>query len=305
MVDTSTRATTGVPAREVIIPDLDATGRWHEHDYPHPLARWHTHPEVEIHLIRASRGLALVGDYVGAFGPGHVALVGSGLPHNWISDLTAGETIRGRDVVLQLDPQLVTELARHAPEFRQAQQLFLAADRGIEFTGATAQAAAEALESIGRLQGLSRLQSLVCLLSLLASAPEKDRRTLASRPAGADLNPRDQARIDSVFAFVSDRIDQPIRMTEVAELVGMTPTAFSRFFRTAAGRGFSATLRRLRIVRACQLLAEPETPVVEIAYAVGYLNLSNFNRQFRAETGTTPSAYRRILREPSDSPPHH
>ena len=101
------------------------------------------HPEVEIHLIRASRGLALIGDYVGAFEPGHLALVGSGLPHNWISDLAAGETVRGRDVVLQLDPQLVTELARQAPEFRQVQQLFRAADRGIEFTGATARAAAD------------------------------------------------------------------------------------------------------------------------------------------------------------------
>lgn len=288
------RVPTGQPALEVIVPDLDATGRWHEHDYPHPLARWHMHPEVEIHLIRASRGLALIGDYVGAFEPGHLALVGSGLPHNWISDLAAGETVRGRDVVLQLDPQLVTELARQAPEFRQVQQLFRAADRGIEFTGATARAAADALELMGHCQGLARLQSLVGLLSLLASAPEADRHTLASRPAGVGLNPREQARIDAVFAYVADRIDQPIRMTEVAEHVGMASTAFSRFFRKAAGRGFSATLRRLRIVRACQLLAEHETSVVEIAYAVGYQNLSNFNRQFRAETGTTPRMYRRI-----------
>nr|WP_231979844.1 AraC family ligand binding domain-containing protein [Tessaracoccus coleopterorum] len=69
--------------------------RWHEHAYPHPLARWHTHPEVEIHLIRAGTGLAFVGDHVGRFEAGHLALVGSHLPHNWISDLSPGSRYPG------------------------------------------------------------------------------------------------------------------------------------------------------------------------------------------------------------------
>ena len=50
------------PSREIVVPDLDSMVRWHDHAYPHPLARWHTHPEVEIHLIRSGTGLAFVGD---------------------------------------------------------------------------------------------------------------------------------------------------------------------------------------------------------------------------------------------------
>jgi len=87
-----------------------------------------------------------------------------------------------------------------------------------------------------------------------------------------------------------------VRMTRAAQLVDMSPSTFSRFVQRAAGRGFAAMVRRMRIVHACRLLTETTMPVVEICYAVGYTNLSNFNRQFRAETGTTPRDYRRTAR---------
>ncbi|PWD94497.1 hypothetical protein DEJ38_08755 [Kocuria rosea] len=32
------------PVRELVIPDPSRSVRWHEHDWPHPLARWHYHP---------------------------------------------------------------------------------------------------------------------------------------------------------------------------------------------------------------------------------------------------------------------
>ena len=73
------------PVRELVIPDPSSSVRWHEHDWPHPLARWHYHPEVEVHLIRESSGTVMAGDWAGPFGPGHLSLMGSFLPHNWIS----------------------------------------------------------------------------------------------------------------------------------------------------------------------------------------------------------------------------
>jgi hypothetical protein len=35
--------------REVIPPDPNHSVRWHQHDYPSPVARWNYHPEYEIH----------------------------------------------------------------------------------------------------------------------------------------------------------------------------------------------------------------------------------------------------------------
>lgn len=297
---TSTRAAAGrpldrvpEPAREVVVPDLQSMVRWHEHDYPHPLARWHTHPEIEIHLIRAGTGLALVGDHVSAFRAGHVALVGSELPHDWISDLEPGQTIERRDAVLQIHPDRMARLAEVAPEAAEAVRLFRSAARGIEYTGATALAAATRIEAVGVTAGTARLHHLFALLTVLAHAPVGERRTLASAHAPHGADPVQQERVDTVLRYLTENLDGEVRMSTAAALVGMPPSSFSRFFQHAAGRGFAAMVRRLRIVRACRLLADTSMPVVEVCYAVGYANLSNFNRQFRAETGTTPRAYRR------------
>jgi AraC-like DNA-binding protein len=286
------------PVREVVVPDLESMFRWTEHDYPDPLARWHMHPEVEIHLIRASTGLALVGDHVSMFGPGHVAIVGSGLPHDWISDLAPGEVVEGRDVVLQIHPEWLGQLVAVLPEAAEGLRLFDAAARGIEYTGATAESAAAHLEAIGRSTGTVRLQRLFGLLSTLSRAPLEEQRVLASRYAVPEADLGLQQRVDVVLRYINDHLDDDVRMSAAADLVGMSPSAFSRFFQQAAGRGFASVVRHLRVIRACRLLSETALPVVEVCYAAGYSNLSNFNRQFRAETGTTPRDYRRAAGAP-------
>lgn len=281
------------PTREVVVPDLDSMVRWHEHSYPHPLARWHTHPEVEIHLIRSGTGLTFVGDHVGRFTAGHLVLVGSHVPHNWISDIHPGEIVEGRDVVLQVHPDRLRQLAQIAPEALEAVRLLESASRGVEYRGQTASAAATELEGIGTSTGVERLSHVFAVLTLLARAPRQERRVLASRAALPGTDPRVQRRVDAALLYITEHLDTDIRLTDVAELVEMTPSAFSRFFTRAAGRGFADMVRRLRVIQACRLLADTTLPVAQICYTVGYGNLSNFNRQFRTETGTTPREYRR------------
>ena len=56
-------------------------------------------------------------------------------------------------------------------------------------------------------------------------------------------------------------------------------------------------VKRLRINLACQILmSDEQAPITSICYEVGYSNLSNFNRQFLAEKGMTPSRFRRFQR---------
>ena len=74
----------------------------------------------------------------------------------------------------------------------------------------------------------------------------------------------------------------------------MSEPSFSKYFKKASGMTFSDMVRRLRIANACRLLDQTDSSVADISAAVGYRNLANFNRQFRAETGVTPSAYRAL-----------
>lgn len=284
------------PAHEVVLPDVDSMVRWHEHSYPHPLARWHTHPEAEIHLIRSGTGLAFVGDHVGRFDAGHLVLVGSQVPHNWISDLDPGQVVEGRDVVLQINPHQLRRLADVAPEATEGVRLLGSATRGLEYSGRTAAEASTTLEAIGASSGVERLALLFRLLALLARAPQEERRALGSPAPLPVSDPLVQRRVDTALRYVAENLHSEVRLPDVAALVGMTPSAFSRFFSRAAGRGLSDMVRRLRVIRACALLNGTDMLVADICYAVGYGNLSNFNRQFRTETGTTPREYRRTSR---------
>ncbi len=135
-------------AREVVVRHPESSIRWLEHDYLASLARWNYHPEYEIHLIRRSTGRFIVGDHIGSFSPGHVALVGAGLPHDWISDLKPSEVTRDRDAAVQFTGAWVERASVEMPELRELRPLLEQSSRGIQFIGRTAVDAAEAIEAM-------------------------------------------------------------------------------------------------------------------------------------------------------------
>jgi len=278
---------------EVILPSPDQSFRWYEHDYPYAMARWNHHPEYEIHLIRKGSGKLLAGDYIGPFGAGHVALIGPDLPHDWMGDVEPGEHLHGRDVVLQFDGDTLLALRTTCPEIGDLQPLFELARRGLRFEGATAVCAAALLERIGPATGLARLILLLQLLDTLAKAPTHEKQVLASACYSPTLDARSATRIHCAFDYLLNDLTGDIRLSVIAERVGMTEPGFSRFFKRVTGHGFIDLMRKLRIQRACRLLIQSQLSIADICFEVGYANVSNFNRHFRVEMHQTPSDYRR------------
>jgi AraC-like DNA-binding protein len=283
------------PALEVIFNEPQHSFRWYQHDYPFDLARWNHHPEFEIHLIREGSGRLLAGDYIGLFEAGHVALIGPGLPHDWISDLGKSEVISGRDVVLQFDGQAMMQLRNLVPELNELQSLFRQAARGIEFSGVTRKKAAGLLEQIGLSHGFERLCLFLSLLQLLASAPDAHKKPLASLQYAPMLDALTAQRMSIVFDYILNDLADELRLSVIAQRLEMSEPAFSKFFKRATGHTFVDLTRKLRVQRACRLLAQSELSVASICFEVGYANLSNFNRHFRHEMQETPSEYRQRL----------
>ncbi|KAA0947705.1 MULTISPECIES: AraC family transcriptional regulator [unclassified Pseudomonas] len=278
---------------EVILPEAEHGFRWYEHDYPYALARWNHHPEFEIHLIRQGSGKLVAGDYIGAFGAGHVALIGPDLPHDWIGDLAPGEHLHGRDVVLQFDGAALLALGKTLPELGDLQHMFDLARRGLEFTGATALQAAELLEQIGPALGLKRLILFLQLLDTLIKAPALEVHALASTCYAPTLDARSSERINKAFDYLMSELTGDVRLSVIAQRLDMSEPGFSRFFKRITGHGFIDLMRKFRVQRACRLLLQTEMSVADICFEVGYANLSNFNRHFRIEMDQTPSEYRR------------
>lgn len=286
------------PAREVITHLPTESFRWAEHDYPADIARWNYHPEFEIHLIRSSMGSYIIGDQIGPFAPGHFALIGSGLPHDWLSDLAPGESFPNRDVVLQGDPAWLERCIDAMPELDHVRRIFDLASRGIVFSGATADAAASELEWIGVTTGAARLSHLFALLSIMADAPQEDVHVIASEWFVSPEGREGRAAVESGLAYIFENLAGRVRMSEAAKRAHMSEPTFSKYFKNASGLTFTDMVKKLRIANACRLLTRTDDSVSSISHAVGYTNLANFNRQFLSVVGTTPSAYRREERTP-------
>ena len=62
------------------------------------------------------------------------------------------------------------------------------------------------------------------------------------------------------------------------------------------GRSFKTALIEIRVSHACRLLLETDQPILDIAYASGFANLSNFNRRFKELKGRSPREYRNMMR---------
>ncbi|GAB3552076.1 AraC family transcriptional regulator [Arthrobacter tumbae] len=284
---------TGLRAnREVIPHNPDQSVRWHQHDYPTAIARWNYHPEYEVHLIREGSGRFIVGDHLGTFEAGQVTLIGSGLPHDWVSDLKPGEVIRNRDAVLQFDGQWLRNCAGLMPELVEVEPVLEESARGILFTGETATKAAEAIEAVGKSVGIEQLHHVLRVLAIFSRSPQTDRVLLAREWFQPQLDGEAAAVVDIALEYIFANHSGPVRMSEAASLVGMAEPTFSKYFRRATGQNFSDMVRKLRLAHACRLLEQTQTPISEVCFEVGFSNLSNFNRHFLAETGLNPRRYR-------------
>lgn len=83
-----------------------------------------------------------------------------------------------------------------------------------------------------------------------------------------------------------------LTLSEVATRVGVHPVYLARVFRQHFHCSVGEYVRRLRIERACQQMAETDAALVDIAHAVGFYDQSHFTRTFKRMTGMTPAEFR-------------
>ena len=80
--------------------------------------------------------------------------------------------------------------------------------------------------------------------------------------------------------------------SELAEVAGLSRYHFLRTFKRITGTTPHQWLLRARLRAAAERLVTTREPVTRIALGVGFADLSNFVRSFRAEFGVSPRRYR-------------
>jgi AraC-like DNA-binding protein len=261
------------------------------HGYPYETVRWHFHPEYEINLITDTSGRYFVGDHTGLFEPGQLCMVGSNVPHNWISEVPAEQHVDKRCVVLQFSGKCLRHGIEAFPELAYVEGLLAESQRGILFSPAVAFRAGVMLHDLLEARGMQRIFQFLALLELLAEAP--DRTLLATPGFRPDTDGYQSSTINQVLAHLAERMGGKLSESDLATYAGMESSAFSRFFRRHTGMPFIRYLNRMRLNRACELLISTDKPIADVGFDCGFNNLSNFNRHFLAQKSMPPSQFRR------------
>ena len=107
----------------------------------------------------------------------------------------------------------------------------------------------------------------------------------------------DSRRVQRVQKYIADHYQEDIRLSILADMVGMTSVSFSRFFRLRTGKTFSDYIIDIRLGFATRLLVDSAHTIAEICYDCGFNNLSNFNRLFKRKKGCSPKEFRENYRK--------
>lgn len=103
----------------------------------------------------------------------------------------------------------------------------------------------------------------------------------------------EHASLERVTTYIGDNLMHPLQLDSVAQRYGFSGRTLLRLFKDQLGMTFGTYLRIARIVRAIELLVDPNASVAEVAYEVGYSSLSSFSRAFQQLTGGNPREYLR------------
>lgn len=252
----------------------------------------HTHEAMELTWIQSGRGMRFLGGSVEPFTEGDLVLIAPTVAHTWLSDERSGSRSRAR--VLQI--RAATGLTA-LPEWQQdIALLFHRPEAGWVITGSLRARIGDVMTQLGELSSPARLGACLALLSDIAQAVEAGMATVrpiglkSALPEGGD--PAQQRRLLTLLGWIQRHRHGPIRISEAARRLHVTPAAFSRAFKRLVGKPFSVYLNDLRIADACLTLTQSDRPIAEVALRSGFGTLSNFNSQFRSRLGMTPRDYR-------------
>lgn len=252
---------------------------------------WHYHPECELTFVVSGQGMRFVGDSMQRFEAGDLVLCGSNLPHCWRNDQSA-ELLDAENelLVVQFRPDCLGDDFLCSPDAKALRDLLQSAARGIRFSPKLGPVVAAQMQSLIQERGLTRLASFMMLLEILVEAEPEE--YLSSELSFGDTEAFHGGRMVRILDYLKENLTEEIKQSEIAALVGMSPQGFSRFFRATTGRTFVSFVNVMRIMEACRLLISSDDDIIDIAFACGYSNLSNFNRRFIELKQTTPRNYR-------------
>jgi AraC-like DNA-binding protein len=179
------------------------------------------------------------------------------------------------------EPELVESIGERAEAWQVGAAPPLAE---LMVLGELAQAAADGKSEIG----LDEAGHLIAhrLVEVVAGKQRQPARVTA----------RDRRRAVEAALWIDANAAREVELEDAARQAGVSPFHFLRLFAGVLGVTPHQYLVRSRLRRAARLLADDDRPVTDIAYDVGFGDLSNFVRTFHRAAGVSPGKFRQASR---------
>lgn len=115
--------------------------------------------------------------------------------------------------------------------------------------------------------------------------------------ADIQRNQNDYDFLAKVQKYVETRLEEPIRVAELAKHVGISRSLLQNQFSALMGTGIAGYIRRHRLKHACNLMATTNQNMSAIAATCGFSSLFTFSRTFKMVYGMPPTSYRQRMRQ--------
>lgn len=281
---------------EKVIPSSNSSWRYCKYSLDYIPFNWHYHPEYEICLTLNSHGVCHIGDYIAPYGGLDLVILGPDLPHTWQSQPNNDNSIQIVHVA-QIPKKWLTQHVTSHPELATLEKLLIASQRGLKFSTKTALLAKQYFEKIEKSEPFEQYLNLFALLREMS----KDPFIMLSSSTFCVSAHTHQAhdKFDKVIDYIYQNYTDSLSAEQLAVMAHMSTNHFHRFFKRRMERTLTEFINQLRIGHACKLLINTNRSITVISDLCGFKNVSNFNRRFLRLKNSTPSEFRKRLRQKS------
>lgn len=262
------------------------------HTYP-----LHRHDAYELNFVENCKGnRRIVGDSIEYTDNYDLVLMGGGLEHTWEQGECESQDIR--EITIQFSGDLFSNSFLNKTIMEPLHKLLEKSSMGVSFPMKTIMRVYNTINDLSKME--PGFYSVMKFFELMYELSVSSDYTVLSSGAFSHAEIAvESRRVQKVKTYVDKNFNQEIRLNELADMVSMTPTALSRFFKLHAGKTISDYVIDVRLGHASRLLADSTMTVVEICYHCGFNCISNFNRVFRKRKGCTPTEFRANYRKKS------
>ena len=260
----------------------------HKKEFTYPI---HSHEVYELNFVERAKGVKrIVGDSSEVIGDYDLVLITSpDLEHVWEQHECKSDDIR--EVTIQFDFNMTNENIFGRNPFMSMRKMMTEAKKGLCFPLSAIMKVYTQLDTLSQVKdGFYAVMQFMTILYELSKCDGA--RTLASSSFAKIIVEDDSRRILKVKNYISKNYMDEIRLSTLADMAGMSPSAFSRFFKLHTGRNLSEYIIDIRLGYASRMLVDTARSISEISFDCGFNNLSNFNRIFKKKKECSPSEFR-------------